>query len=102
MPCYTVQTTSVDLGNVDHKLLMLAMAELKLNPRQQGDTIYFQNGVYSISTKQLDLRGANAEERAAEMKRAYSGEVVKATARKYNWQVKKTAANKYQVLKRSF
>jgi len=102
MPCDTIQTTTVDIGKVDHKLLMLALSALGLNPRLQGDAIYFQNGVYSIADKQLDLRGTNVESRSAELKRAYSCEVVKTTAKKFNWQWKQVENNKFQVVKRSF
>lgn len=101
MPCDTVQSTTVDIGKVDHKLFMLALALMGLNPRLQGDSIYFQNGVYSIADKRLDLRGSGVESRAAEMKRAYSGEVIKSTAKRYNWQWKETEPHKFQVVKRS-
>jgi hypothetical protein len=101
MPCNTMQMTTVDIGKVDHKIFMLAMANLGLNPRLQGDSIYFQNGIYSIADKRLELRGSDIEMRTAEMKRAYSGEVVKSTAKKFGWQVKELGANKFQVVKRS-
>jgi fibronectin type 3 domain-containing protein len=92
----------VDIGKVDHKILMLALASLGLNPRLQGDAVYFQNGVYSITSKRLDLRGTGIDTRTAELKRAYSGEVVKTTAKKFGWQCKQVEANKFQVVKRSF
>ena len=102
MPCYTVQTTTVDIGKVDHMILLAALKTLGLNPRQQGDSIYFTNGVYSISEKSLDLRGSDIEQRITALKQAYTGEVIKATAKKFNWQAKLIGENKYQVVKRSF
>ena len=87
---------------MDHKILMAALNTLGLNPRLQGDSIYFVNGVYSINEKSLEFRGTSVEERTAELKRAYSGEVVKFTAKKYGWQLKQTEPLKFQVMKRSF
>lgn len=107
MPCDTIQTVGVDLGKVDPGLLTLALTELGLNPQKNGNRITFYGGSYDTTTKTATLSssrmaGTNAEELTAKIKRAYSAEVVKATAKRYGWQIKETEPYKFQVIKNSF
>lgn len=99
MPCDRIQRTDVDLGKVDPTLLAAALNALHLNAVHQGERIYFRNGSYQNGT--LTLQGVNVDERTATIKQAYSGQVVRSTAKKYGWQVKEVAQNKFQVVKRT-
>lgn len=103
MPCDTISQTNVVIGpNTDATLLFAALQELKLNPQKQGSMIYFAGGTYRAADNTLTLNGSNVESRTAEMKRAYSGEVVKSQARRFGWTLKQ-GKEKYQyvVTKRS-
>lgn len=102
MPCYTIQTTQIDLGkntNADH--MLAALNALKLNAlRSPNNYIRFNGGSFHPSGS-LTLSGDNAEARAAEIKRAYMTQATMATAAKFGWQVKATGASKFVAIKRT-
>jgi hypothetical protein len=109
IPCDSINTMGINLGKVDSTLLFDALKALDLAPYINGDTIYFQGGTYNKTTKEATFRqsrmsGLNltADEMTAQVKRAYSAEVVKTTAKKYGWTLKETAPYQYQVIKRSY
>lgn len=97
----------IDLGKVDPTLLFQALQALGLNPQKTATGISWYGGEYNFASKTASIRssrmaGQNAETATAEIKRAYSGEVVKSTAKKYGWQIKETAPYQYQVVKNSY
>lgn len=78
MPCYTVSTATVELGkNTDTTLLELAM-------RQLG--VYVSSYVFDSSTGKLTIPDRFGIDLAT-VKRAYSEQVILATAKKNGWQV---------------
>jgi hypothetical protein len=88
MPCDTVQTARVELGNVDKVLLGAAMAQLNLR------NYSYQNGV-------LVIKGQRASaELTSQVKRAYSSQVVQSQAKKFGWQMKQTGDMQWQVTRR--
>lgn len=110
MPCDTISTMGIDLGKVDPELLFKALQALNLSPvkYEQMGRITWDNGYYDLQTKQATIRTSamqgegSVESVTASIKRAYSAEVVKATAKKYGWQLKQTAEFKYQVIKSTY
>lgn len=88
MPCDTIQTTRVDLGNVDPGLISAAIKALGLS----SNVSYVQD--------RLVIRGLPEAETTAQVKQAYGAEVVKSQAAKFGWQLKQTAPFKYEVVKR--
>ena len=100
MPCDSITTSAVELGKVNADLLTAALNALGFNARQQGLAVFFNGGTYHSNTGELTLSGGNAEKRTAEIKRAYSAQVVTTTAKKFGWQVKQTGQFQYEVTKR--
>lgn len=80
MPCYTVNTASVQFGkNTDKTLLAAAI-------KQAGISEY--SYTFDHATGKLTLRGSAAlESNFGLVKRMYSEQVVNATAKKNGWQV---------------
>lgn len=101
MPCDSISTISIDLGKVDPGLIQLALREMGLsNITQTGTRVYFGRGEYiDTATGQSQLA---AGREVAEIKRAYSAQVVQATAKRFGWQIKQNAQDKYkyQIIKR--
>lgn len=98
MPCNTVSTVQVQLDKANVDLMQAALTALKLRPYRQGTALMFGNGEW-IDT--ATGKSALAPTRnPAEIKRAYSAEVVKSQARKYGWSLKETAPFQYEVTKR--
>lgn len=93
MPCNTVRATSVDLGKVNVDLLNAAIKALGWRNHAGGDVM--------LTSGKLTMLGGNVEARTAELKRAYSAEVVKSQAKKFGWAIKETAKYQYEVVKRS-
>jgi hypothetical protein len=89
MPCDTIQTAEVALGKVDQTLLKEAMAAL-------GVTNY----AYIQATGELTMRSRGEQPTVAQVKQAYSKQVVFSQAKKYGWKVTETAPNKFEVFKR--
>jgi hypothetical protein len=99
MPCYTIQTVSVNLGKANLDLLEQALQVIY--PRtvlRTGDVIRFNNGEsYNATTQELRIRNADS---AKLIKRAYSAEVVKSQAKRFGWAIKETAPFQFEVQKR--
>lgn len=107
MPCDTRNLMGIDLGKIDPGLLFEALKTLNLNPQRTATMITWYGGSYDLNTHQATIRtsrmaGQNADEATAQIKRAYSAETIKATAKKYGWQIKQTAEFKYQVIKSTY
>lgn len=100
-PCETVQTTNVELGKVNKELMIAALRSMGLNPVEQGLAVFFNGGTYHWKIGGITLSGYDVEKRTAELKRAYSAEVVKSQAKKFGWALKETAKYQYEVVKRS-
>ncbi len=61
----------------------------------------FQAGQFKYdSTYYSRVTQREADAKVAEVKRAYSGEVVKSQAKRFGWQLKEVAPYTYEVLKR--
>jgi len=77
MPCYTVSTATVQFGkNTDAELLRLALRSLGLSA---------DNYVFNRETGALTYRSYVGD--LATIKRAYSEQVVNASAKKNGWSV---------------
>lgn len=97
MPCYTVTKNTVDAGKLNPGLLIAALEAMKLHPRQTGELIRFGNGEsYDTQTGKMQVV---ASRNVAEIKQAYSGQIVLQTAKKFGWTVKQTGY-RYEVVKR--
>lgn len=99
MPCDSIRETQIDLGKINPEILTAALNRLGLNARIQNGIIRFTGGTFYEG--RLTSTSLNAEEQAKEIRRAYSGEVIRTQARKYGWQVKETGKNQLEVIKRS-
>lgn len=86
MPCYTVQTASVELNNADHELLAKALEKQGYKVQRVGKTLTFSKGnvTGTYSNKKIDFRmtgGAKVDTDA--IKREYSKQVIEHMAKKY-------------------
>ena len=107
MPCYTVQTTSLDLSQVrDMTILKAALAVLGAqNVQETTSGLSFRDGEgwygrYVSGTKTVEIDGASRMAEPGVIARAYAGEVVTAAARKFGWQVAPKGENKFQMKRR--
>lgn len=104
MPCFTVRTTTVDLtaiGKIDPLLLARAFTAMGHAATLSGDYITFPGGTYSTRTGKIEGNPRTiGGDFQAQVKRAYSGEVVKATAKKYGWSLKEVTPFEYAITKR--
>lgn len=104
MPCDTIQTSTINLGNIgDRGLLKKALEEMGYRVTLTSDRIQFGNGrnggvVYADG--RVDLQGAATELSVNEIKRAYSVEAVKLASQKFGWSVRQTADNKFVASRR--
>lgn len=107
MPCYSRIESTVELGqNTDPLLLAKAMQALGYEVERLGqkpaDGFAFAKG--SLDGEFVGGRLTFWSVRAIdqnEIKRAYSTEVVKATAQRFGWQVKQASPNKFQLSRRA-
>ena len=106
MPCDTISTVSVKFNQkTDQALLVAALTTMGLSPCVHSEGITFKDGAYIAATGEIQWRQTywnrqNWDAKTAEIKRAYSAEVVKSQARRFGWQLKEVAPYQYEVMKR--
>lgn len=110
MPCYTRQTSTVELGpQTDTQLLRAAVEELGYRTSNldggfafsQGDTAgLFTGGTFREG--KLSVVGSEkwTTQHQHQLQRAYSAQVVKAAAKRFGWAVKQPNPNQFQVTRR--
>lgn len=109
MPCDTIQTSTVkmEMRADNEKFLLNALSSLGYYATKIGETIAFRNnrgtetGVFAKGELTITSRNPESFD-LNKLKRAYSTEVVKNTAKKYGWELKPTAENKFSVQKKGF
>ena len=95
MPCDTIQTAGIELGKVDPALMSATLSDLNAKGIR----------VWQASDKKWNVGVTNGgkwtlESATAQVKQAYSHQVVLSQAKKYGWQVTKTSENQYRVVRR--
>ena len=85
MPCNTLTEAQVELGKCEPTLLAEAMKQLGV-----------QNYLHNAKTGTLTMSG-NRQPTLAEVKVAYSRQVVQSQARRYGWKITETAPNRFEV-----
>lgn len=84
MPCDSVRLTGVKLEACSPEHMLAALTDLRLSPQlTSAGLIYFGNGE-SIDCKTGEAQLGRFRD-VNEIKRAYSGAVVRATAKKFGW-----------------
>lgn len=105
MPCDTIRTTQIDMGKLDAPTLTTALNRMGLGATNHQGLVSFSGGTYNVATGQLDARsnrrGFNADSLKNNIRKAYSGEVIRSQAKRFGWQVKELGNNKFEVVKRS-
>lgn len=101
MPCDTITTVKLELLNANLELLKKAMAETLKIPassiRQSENGLSWSRYSYNKQTGQLTTR---TDREGQQIKRAYSGELVKQQAKRFGWLVKETKPFTYEIVKR--
>lgn len=121
MPCWTVQTSTLNLTNADPDLLEAALVKLGFTNIHRNDAYAENVGAVltadrfsdSVSVKvtrdgrvQATLSGSaraagvSIEKLGSEVSRAYSREVVVSTAKRFGWTLKQTGEDEFQVMRR--
>jgi len=102
MPCWTVQTTTVDLGQIkNHELLGKALRSLFMDTaiRQPGGNWRFVANGYVVELRNdqaiSGMPRQQLEQVVSQIKVAYSTQVVKAAASRFNWTLKQTDATHF-------
>jgi len=101
MPCDTIQLSKVtfSLENTNESLLIKAMENMGFT--HQGNMQFIKgqmNATFKDGQMTTQTYGS-AKLDQAELKRQYSTEVVKFTARKFGWKLKEKSKGKFQVVK---
>lgn len=110
MPCNTIQKSSVTLElKADNQAYLVAALQslgfsvqvlenktVTFYDRNRNVTGTFQNGKLKVS----GYSGAAEQYDINPIKRAYSGEVVKAATKRFGWKLTQTEANKFTVKRR--
>lgn len=87
MPCDTISTMEIEVGNLDPTLAAAAITSAGLR------------GTYLKGS--LELRGVSDQNQAKSIfKQAYAGEVIKSQAKKFGWSLRQTSKFEYEVTKR--
>ena len=111
MPCWEVNTVTVDLKAADWAILKNALKakdsefeQVSINDRTKSATAFHRRyGWVTIADGSIEVQGSqrNGVDAANAVNRAYSRQVLKATAAKYGWAVKQTpGTNQYVATKR--
>lgn len=102
MPCDSISTVEVAAVKMDAQHVKRALEAMGLHPRHDRAGIYdHDQGSYNHFTGEaqwyVSRYGARqtAADRTAELKQAYSAEVVKSQAAKYGWTLKQNPTNRY-------
>ena len=114
MPCWTIQTTTVELElkaeNQAHLKAALESMGYRVQANEQNQTLTFQNRNGTLNGSFVDgklkLDGRDSEVANFDInavKRAYSTQVVKSQAKKFGWEIKQKdpLKLKYVVQKKS-
>jgi hypothetical protein len=95
MPCYTVRQVSVEMGKVDIELLKAALLSMGVGEiSQRGNDLFWYRGSYTNG--KLTVSDTDTITR---VKKSYTAENVKASAKRYGWKIKQTAAYEYELIK---
>ena len=99
MPCYTITEVKLELKNANLDLLTKAINKVGQNAyvqlRENG--LVWNGGSYDKTTGILSVRNGTDGKL---VKRAYSGEIVKAQASRFGWQYKEIKPFTYEIIKR--
>ena len=91
MPCYTIKKTSVNVSGMDLAILLAGLKEAGFDARLDKETLIFsRKGSYlyhNYHKGTLTIAGGGVEETTAEVKRAYSAQVVRQTATRFGWKL---------------
>ena len=108
MPCDQVRTTTLALGKVDAGMMKAALQALGFTRIElHAERLSFSHGTRSCAGR-LDLRTGrltmtgNQPLAENEVRRAYSTEVVRATARRFGWTLTQTAAGQFEAVRGSY
>jgi hypothetical protein len=86
MPCWTIQETKIDLGKVNADILKAALLALGVSSSD-----------YRLSNGKLIMTGSTLTE--SDVKRAYSKQVVVASAKRFGWGLKERVDGKLVIMK---
>lgn len=104
MPCWTVNTISVDLKAADWELLKKAVASLGyvnvfVDEVSRRMTFIYGGRTVTVERDKI-IHAIGAESVVTEIKRGYAQTVVKAAAERFRWGVKEAGENKLQISRR--
>jgi hypothetical protein len=105
MPCDTIRKTTVLVTRMDKQILLDGLRAAGFDARltESGQVMFCKRGSYlyhTYSDGKLDINGVGsavigqAEDFIAEVKRAYSAQVVRSTAIRFGWTLKETKTAK--------
>lgn len=100
MPCYQVNTVSVEFKAKNRELIMETLRRMEMNPYLQpnGRMIKTPIGVFDLDTGKVETASWNVS-KVNEFRVEYSKTVLKKAAKKHKWIVKSKKKNQYQVKK---
>lgn len=105
MPCWTIQESRAEFGaNTDRVLFEKALKTMGYRTQiTENGVVYFQSES-TQSGGRLELNGTlvmQGDLTVNPFKRAYSAEVVKATAQRFGWKVEEKKPGQFQATRRA-
>ena len=92
MPCYTIQTLSVEFKAKHTDLLIEAAKSLGMKVEARGDTISIDYGTIVVNLVTQQAKYSNQSD-LNQLKVAYSTKAVEKVAQKRKWLLKQTGKN---------
>ncbi len=99
MPCYTVQTVTMDLTASDPQLLAEALTAAGLSP-DPGTTLGMADMVAEIIRTGKIRVPAGDVDHVARVKQLYAQKAVAQVAARYGWQMRQTGQRRLQLTRR--
>ena len=106
MPCWTIKKTTVNVSAMNLTTLAEGLKAAGFDVRQETDSLVFARAwsyrYHRYANSEIIIEGTEAvEELTQEVKRAYSAQVVRQTAKQFGWNVQvKPQTNQFVIHRR--
>jgi len=104
MPCWTIKKTTVDVGKMEIKTLAAGLKAAGFDVNDDMNRLLFSRSgstwYHTYKDGVLTLQGQNVEGITAEVKRAYSAQVVRQTAERFGWKLSSKTQTQFTVQRR--
>ena len=102
MPCYTIKKTTVNVSTMDVATLIDGLTAAGFDTRLDEKTVvFYRDGFYhTYHNGVLTLASRNVEGLTTEVKRAYSAQIVRQSAKQFGWKLNEKTNQQFVAQKR--